>query len=95
MLSFALNFAFVAFGFTLLLALSRLLKGPRLADRLLALDTMYINAMGLVLLLGIKGLMVDSGVRSFYFELALLIAVLGFVSTVAGARFLARGDAIE
>lgn len=95
MLSFALAVAFLAFGLTLMLALWRLIRGPELSDRLLALDTLYINAMGLVLLLGIRGLLVDAGTRSFYFELALLIAVLGFVGTVAGARFLSRGDAIE
>ncbi|MEZ5654062.1 MAG: K+/H+ antiporter subunit F [Burkholderiaceae bacterium] len=92
MLAFALNIGFLAFGLAVLLAMWRLLRGPDATDRLLALDTLYTNALALVLLVGIGQAHED---RSVYFEVALLIALLGFVGTVAGARFLARGDAME
>jgi multicomponent K+:H+ antiporter subunit F len=85
----ALNFAFVAVGAALVLCTWRLLRGPEAADRVLALDTMYINVVALVILLGI------SFGTELFFEAALLIALLGFVSTVALARFLSRGDVIE
>ncbi|WP_073326513.1 K+/H+ antiporter subunit F [Wenxinia saemankumensis] len=71
------------------LSMLRLALGPTTGDRILALDTMVINALGLVVVLGIY-----QGVQ-VYFEVALLIAMLGFVSTVALARFLLRGDIIE
>ena len=63
--------------------------GPDAADRILALDTMVINAIGLIVPLGIA-----QG-TSIYFEVTLIIAMLGFVSTVAYARFILRGDIIE
>ena len=73
----------------LLLAAARLIKGPSLPDRVLALDTLYINAIALIILSGIwKG-------TELFFEVALLIAVLGFVSTVAVAKYMLRGDIIE
>ena len=72
-----------------ILSMVRLVIGPTSGDRILALDTMVINALGLVVVLGIhQGLKV-------YFEVTLLIAMLGFVSTVALARFILRGDIIE
>jgi multicomponent K+:H+ antiporter subunit F len=67
----------------------RLLKGPRAQDRILGLDTLYVNAMLMLLTFGIS-----SG-STFYFELALVIALLGFVATVAAAKFLLRGEVIE
>ena len=71
------------------IAMVRLVISPGIADRILALDTMVVNAIGLIVLLGItQGTVV-------YFEVALLIAMLGFVSTVAYARFVLRGDIIE
>ncbi|WP_426416199.1 K+/H+ antiporter subunit F [Aestuariirhabdus sp. LZHN29] len=76
-------------GLALLLNLWRLLKGPSLQDRILALDTMYINAIALILLLGMH-----MG-SPLYYEGALLIALLGFISTVAVAKYLLRGDIIE
>ncbi|MCL6416872.1 K+/H+ antiporter subunit F [Aestuariirhabdus sp. Z084] len=76
-------------GLALLLNLWRLLKGPTLHDRILALDTMYINAIALILLLG-----THMG-SPLYFEGALLIAMLGFISTVTVAKYLLRGDIIE
>ncbi|GMQ53137.1 K+/H+ antiporter subunit F [Halopseudomonas aestusnigri] len=73
----------------LLLTFARLIKGPDLPDRILALDTLYINAIALIMLLG---LYLDS---NLFFEAALLIAVMGFVSTVAIAKHLLRGNIIE
>lgn len=69
----------------MVLCLWRLLRGPTVADRVLALDTLYLDAMGLLVLLGIQ-----SGSRS-YFEIALMIAALGFVGTVAIAHYLRSG----
>lgn len=72
-----------------ILNMMRLLKGPDLPDRILALDTLYINAITLIILLG---LYLSS---DLFFEAALLIAVMGFVGTVAIAKHLLRGDIIE
>jgi multicomponent K+:H+ antiporter subunit F len=66
-----------------------LLRGPEVTDRLLALDTLYINVVALVILLGIRQR------TDMLFEAALIVAMLGFVSTVALARYLTRGDVIE
>lgn len=73
----------------ILLNLWRLLVGPSMADRILALDTMYINTIALIIIYGIRM------ATSMYFEAALLIALLGFVSTVAVCKYLLRGDIIE
>ena len=67
----------------------RLVRGPRAQDRVLCLDAMYVNAMLLMLTIGIR-----TG-STVYFESALIIAVLGFVSSVALAKFLMRGEVIE
>jgi len=74
---------------SLLLNVWRLLIGPSIPDRILALDTMYINTIALIILYGMT-----MG-TSLYFEAALLIAMLGFVSTVAVCKYLLRGDIIE
>lgn len=89
MLSFALAVAFALVGAAAALSFLRLLKGPDAADRILALDTLYINAIALLVLLGIQL------ASPLYFEAALLIALMGFVGTVALAKFLLRGDIIE
>ncbi|SDR91832.1 multisubunit potassium/proton antiporter, PhaF subunit [Halopseudomonas litoralis] len=73
----------------MVLNLLRLFKGPDLPDRVLALDTLYINAIALIVLMG---MLLRS---SLYFEAALLIAVMGFVGTVAVAKYLLHGDIIE
>lgn len=86
------NVIFLVFGMistALLLNLWRLVRGPSLPDRILALDTMYINSIALIIL---YGLLMGT---PLYFEAALLIAMLGFVSTVAVCKFLLRGDIIE
>ena len=76
-------------GLALVLNTIRLLIGPSTADRILALDTLYINSIALIVLLGLY-----FG-SDMYFESALLIAMLGFVSTAALAKYLLRGDIIE
>lgn len=67
----------------------RLLRGPRAQDRVLGLDTLYVNATMLLLTFGIR-----AG-SALYFEAALIIALLGFVATAALAKFLMRGEVIE
>lgn len=67
----------------------RLVRGPRAQDRILGLDTLYVNAMLLLLTFGIR-----TG-STLYFEMALAIALLGFVATVALSKFLMRGEVIE
>ncbi len=89
MLTLALSIAFALVGAAFALAFLRLLKGPDAADRILALDTLYINAIALLVLLGIHL------ASPLYFEAALLIALMGFVGTVALVKFLLRGDIIE
>ena len=89
MIGIALDIAFGAVGLAMLLALWRLLRGPGTPDRILALDTMYINAVAFIVLLGIH-----TG-STVYFEAALLIALFGFVATVALARYVARGDVMD
>lgn len=76
-------------GAALLLAFWRVLRGPTWPDRILALDTLYIDALALLVLLGIH---FDA---TLYFEAALLIAMLGFVGTVVLSKFILRGDIIE
>ncbi len=89
MIEHALTFGFGALGLALAMNLWRLFKGPGVADRILALDTMVINVIGLIVLTGIA---TNSGTS---FEAALLLAMVGFVGTVAYAKFLLRGDIIE
>ena len=89
LMNFAIIVAFVTLGFGQILSMVRLVLGPTSGDRILALDTMVINALGIVVMLGIH-----QGAQ-IYFEVSLLIAMLGFVSTVALARFMLRGDIIE
>jgi multicomponent K+:H+ antiporter subunit F len=89
MIAYALGIGFAALGLALLMNLWRLFKGPGAADRILALDTMVINVIGLIVLGGIAN---GSGTS---FEAALLLAMVGFVGTVAYAKFLLRGDIVE
>lgn len=85
----ALTVAMGCVALAILLNLWRLFKGPSASDRILALDTMVINAIALIVLLGIR----ESTVM--YFEAALLLAMVGFVGTAAYAKFLLRGDIVE
>jgi multicomponent K+:H+ antiporter subunit F len=79
----------VLLGAALLLCVWRAWRGPRAEDRVLALDTLYVNAMLLVLTFGIRQQ------SSLFFEAALVIGLLGFVTTAALAKFLLRGEVIE
>jgi multicomponent K+:H+ antiporter subunit F len=88
-LEMAINIAIVAVSLALLPCGWRLIFGPHSVDRVLAVDTLYINAVALIVLLGIR---LDT---RMLFEAALLVAMLGFASTVAMARYLTRGDVIE
>lgn len=85
----SLTFAFACFGLGLLMNLWRIFRAPGVPDRILALDTMVINVIALLILYGIKA---GTGV---YFEAAMLFAMTGFISTVAYAKFILRGDIIE
>ncbi len=89
MIATACAFALIAISTSFLLNIYRLIIGPDATDRILALDTMVINAIGLIVLAGIM-----FG-TSIYFEAALLFAMVGFVSTVAFCKFLLRGNVIE
>ena len=89
MIESALDFALTAVGLAMVLCGWRLIRGPSAIDRVLALDTLYINVVALVILLGIARR------TPLLFEAALIVAMLGFVSTVALARYLSRGDVIE
>lgn len=89
MLNFAIEAGFVLIGLAMTLNLWRLARGPDAADRILALDTLTINAIALLVLFGVR-----AG-SSAYFEAALILAVMGFVGTVALAKYLLRGDIIE
>ena len=88
-ISWALDFSIAAVALALALCGWRLLRGPSLPDRILALDTLSINAVALVFLLGLRWR------TALLFEAGLVIALLGFVTTVALARFVVRGDVIE
>ena len=88
-LGYAIDFASLCLTLAMLFALARLFKGPAAQDRVLALDTFYINGMLMLLVLGIRS------ASTAYFDMALLIALFGFVSTVALAKFLLRGEVIE
>ena len=88
-LAAALWFAFGCFALAQLLCLYRVVRAPGFSDRVLALDTMTINVIAVFVIVGIaEGTPV-------YFEAAMLFAMVGFISTVAFAKFLLRGDIIE
>ncbi|MDU4249312.1 MULTISPECIES: K+/H+ antiporter subunit F [Pseudomonas] len=89
MLGIVIPICLALLGVAVLLTVARLIRGPSVADRILALDTLSVEAIALIVLFGIWK---SSGL---YFEAALLIAVMGFVSTVALCKFLLRGDIIE
>lgn len=89
MLAALLPWVIGAFVLAMLFSAWRLFIGPTLPDRILALDTFSVNAMALLVLLGIA---LDT---MLYFEVALLIALLGFVGTVVLSKFVARGDIVE
>jgi multicomponent K+:H+ antiporter subunit F len=79
----------VALALAMALGVWRLLRGPRAQDRVLALDSIYLGALLLLVTFGIR-----SG-NLLYFEIALVLSALSFVSTLALAKFLMRGEVIE
>lgn len=88
-LPYALGICMVAITLSMLLCLYRLIIGPSIVDRLLALDTLFLNATCLVVVLGIFWS------TTSLFEGALLVAMLGFVSTAALARYFTSGHVID
>ncbi|ACF01638.1 K+/H+ antiporter subunit F [Rhodopseudomonas palustris] len=88
-LTWSVVIAQVMLALAMACAAYRMLVGPRAQDRVLGLDTLYVNAMLLMLTVGIR-----TG-TDVYFEAALVIALLGFVGTVALSKFLMRGEVIE
>ena len=89
MIDVAIAIAYLALGSSMLLCLWRVLRGPDLPDRILALDTLYVNAVALIVLFGIR---THSGAS---LEAGMLIALVGFVSTVALARYALRGEVMD
>ncbi|WP_345799631.1 K+/H+ antiporter subunit F [Halomonas dongshanensis] len=89
LLSLAIDITLLSVILAMLLCMIRLLLGPTAQDRVLALDTLWMCAMLLALALGLRFASV------IYFEAAMLIALTGFVSTVALTKFLMRGEVIE
>ena len=88
-LAWSISAAQILLGLAMACALFRMLRGPRAQDRVVGFDSLYVNAMLLLLTIGMR-----SG-SVLYFEAALIVALLGFVSTVAFAKFLLRGEVIE
>ncbi len=89
LLSWSIVVAQIMLGLAMACAAWRILRGPRAQDRVLGLDALYVGAMCLLVTMGIRT------ASSLYFEAALVIALLGFVSTAACAKFLMRGEVIE
>lgn len=89
MLGYVILLCMAILGVAAVLTLIRLVIGPEMPDRVLALDTLYINALALIVLFGIWL------ASDLFFEAALLIAVMGFVSTVAVGKHLLHGEIID
>lgn len=85
----AIWFAQLCLALAVLFATMRLMRGPQAQDRVLALDTFYLNGMLSLLLLGMRSS------STVYVDMSLLIAMFGFVGSVALAKFLLRGEVIE
>jgi multicomponent K+:H+ antiporter subunit F len=88
-LTWSLLIAQILLGLAMAIAAFRMIRGPRAQDRILALDALYVNAMLLLLVFGIR---TES---TLYFEAALVISLLGFVATLGLAKFVMRGEIIE
>jgi multicomponent K+:H+ antiporter subunit F len=89
LLNWSIFIAQIFLALAMACAAFRLLRGPRAQDRVLGLDTLYVNGTMLMLAFGMR-----TG-STLYFELSVVIALLGFVSTAALAKFLMRGEVIE
>ncbi len=88
-LVWSIAIAQVLLGLAMGCATWRMVRGPRAQDRVVAFDSLYVNAMLLLVTFGVRS------ASSLYFETALIVAVLGFVGSVALAKFLLRGEVIE
>jgi multicomponent K+:H+ antiporter subunit F len=88
-LTWSIATAQILLGLAMACATLRMIRGPRAQDRVVGFDSLYVNAMLLLVTLGIR-----SG-STLYFETALIVALLGFVGSVALAKFLLRGEVIE
>lgn len=88
-LPLALGLAFLCVSLAILLNLFRLWRGPLSTDRILTVDTLTINAIALIVLFGI------AQATASYFEAVMLLAMVGFIGTVAYCKFLLRGDIVE
>ncbi|RZJ04511.1 MAG: K+/H+ antiporter subunit F [Rubrivivax sp.] len=88
-LSMAIAATLLLYALAMAVALARLMRGPSAQDRVVALDLLFVVGMLAMLVLAIRD---DSGM---YFEAALLMALFGFVSSLALAKFLLRGEVIE
>ena len=88
-LSWSLLTAQILLGLARAIAAFRMVRGPRAQDRIVALDALYVNAMLLLLVFGIRTQ------STLYFEAALVISLLGFIATLALAKFVMRGEIIE
>lgn len=88
-LALAVDLTIGATALAMLPSAWRLITGPHATDRILAIDTLYLNAVALMVLLGMRSS------TPLLFEAALLVAMLGFASTAALARYLTRGDVVE
>jgi multicomponent K+:H+ antiporter subunit F len=88
-LSWSLLTAQILLGFAMAIAAFRMVRGPRAQDRIVSLDALYVNAMLLLLVFGIRTQ------STLYFESALVISLLGFIATLALAKFVMRGEIIE
>lgn len=89
MIQTCISLAIGAFAVAMAFNLYCLLRGPGVTDRILALDTMYVNTIALLVLVGLR----ESS--TIYFEAAVIIAMLGFVGTVVLSKFVIRRDIIE
>lgn len=89
MIETAIPIAMHVVGLSMLLALWRLLRGPTIPDRILALDTLFVATIAQLMLFGMH---LKTPV---YFEAALIIAMLGFVGTVVTSKFVLRRDIVE
>jgi len=89
LLFYAIAFTLGCYAVASVMVLVRLVRGPRAQDRVFALDLLYFQAMLVVLVTGIFHQ------SDYYFEVALLIALFGFVSSAGMAKFILRGEVIE
>ena len=86
MLEWVSQLTLVTLGVALLIALVRLVKGPTLPDRIVAMDLLGVLVVGLIVVMAGW-----SGVRATL-DAAIVIALIGFLGTVAYATYVERGD---